>query len=75
MREQLGVDAALADPAGDQLRVLAAEVEHQDLLVGGRRRGDLDRLVDPRLDRQRRIARLRAARASRPAARTSSPAS
>ena len=31
--EQLGEDPALAEPAGDQLRVLAAEVEHEDLLA------------------------------------------
>ena len=31
-RQQLGEDAAFADPPGDQLRVLAAEVEDQHLL-------------------------------------------
>ena len=46
MGKQLGVHAALADPARDQLRVLAAEVEHEDLLVRGRGRRDLDRRVD-----------------------------
>ena len=30
VRHELGVDARLADAPGDQLRVLAAEVEHQD---------------------------------------------
>ena len=36
VREQLGEDAALADPPRDQLRVLAAEVEDQHLLaIGG----------------------------------------
>ncbi len=31
--QQLGEDPALAEPARDQLRVLAAEVEHEDLLA------------------------------------------
>ncbi len=31
-RQDLGVDAQLADPAGDQLRVLAPEVEDGDFL-------------------------------------------
>ncbi len=46
MREQLAEDAALADAAGDQLRVLPAEVEDQDLLgrLGGRRLLDLAEL-------------------------------
>ena len=35
VRQQLGEDAALADPPRDQLRVLAAEVEDEDLLVRG----------------------------------------
>ena len=33
VRQQLGEHAALADAAGDQLRVLAPEVEHQHLVV------------------------------------------
>ena len=44
VREQLGEDAALADPARDQLRVLAAEVEDEDLLDAGRVLGLGDRL-------------------------------
>ena len=60
VRQQLGVDAALADPARDQLRVLAAEVEHEDLLVRGRRRRDLDRLGDPGLTARRATRRAQA---------------
>ena len=46
MREQLAEDAALADAPRDQLGVLAAEVEDQDLLgrLGGRDLVDLDEL-------------------------------
>ena len=32
--DDLAVDVLLADPPGDQLRVLRAEIQHQDLFVG-----------------------------------------
>ena len=62
-RQQLGEDPAFADPPRDQLRVLAPEVEDQDLLGGlGRRGSRLRRLrlgawtirsdVDPRVRRR-----------------------
>jgi hypothetical protein len=54
--QHLGVDLALANTAGDQLRVLATEVEHENLLMRGLGRSDIDRLVDPGLNRKRRIA-------------------
>ena len=38
VRDELGVDARLADAAGDELAVLAAEVEHEN---GARLRGGL----------------------------------
>jgi hypothetical protein len=50
--QQLAEDPALADPAGDQLRVLATVVEDDDLV-----RGDLAlerELLDRLLSRQRR---------------------
>ena len=43
-RQELGEDAALADPPGDQLRVLPAVVEDEDLLARRLRRLDVDRL-------------------------------
>src|SRR4051812_3106438 len=42
VREQLAEDSALTDATGDQLRVLAAEVEDEDLLGGLGRCGPLD---------------------------------
>src|SRR5207245_8908509 len=36
--DQLGIDAGLADPAGNQLAVLRSEVEHQHQLLRGCRR-------------------------------------
>ena len=45
VRDQLGVDARLTDPARDQLRVLAAEVDHQNrTFLELRLRSDLDEL-------------------------------
>ncbi len=46
VRNELGVDATLAHPPGDELRVLAAEVEHEHgallrLLVGSGKRQDI----------------------------------
>ena len=49
VRQELGEHAALADPAGDQLGVLPAEVEDQHLLAGGLGRAQLDGLVGDRL--------------------------
>ena len=38
VREHLGEDAALPDPPGDELGVLAAEVQDEHLLAGGARK-------------------------------------
>ena len=68
VRQQLGEDAALADPPRDQLRVLAAEVEDQDLLAvgpGGVAALDARRV---RLERRRASARRRGPASARPAA-------
>ena len=46
--QQLGEDAALADPPGDQLRVLAAEVEDEHLLARDRRPSRAVRRARPR---------------------------
>jgi hypothetical protein len=45
--DELGVDPALADPARDQLRVLAAEVDHEDRTFLGRsfRLGERDEVA------------------------------
>ena len=44
---ELGVDAALAHAAGDELRVLTAEVDHQHRpVLGGRELDDVGRLSD-----------------------------
>jgi hypothetical protein len=40
MADELGVDAALADAACDQLRVLTAEVENQDRPLLRQREGN-----------------------------------
>ncbi len=48
-REQLGEDAALADPPRDELRVLPAVVKDQNLLARRLRRLDVDRLGCGRL--------------------------
>ena len=45
VRQQLREDPALAEPPRDQLRVLAAEVEHEDLLAID---ADRARLAAPR---------------------------
>ncbi len=47
VRQQLGEDAALAQAPGDQLRVLAAEVEHEDFLAID---SDRSRLAARRVD-------------------------
>ena len=65
VRQQLGEDPALADPAGDQLRVLTAIVEDDDL-VG--RHPPLEReLLDALLGRERGAAALRDELRHRPA--------
>jgi hypothetical protein len=46
MGQQLAEDAQLADAAGDQLRVLPAVVEDDDLVDGARRRDLADVLID-----------------------------
>ena len=58
MWQQLGVDLALANAPRDQLRVLASEIEHEDLLMRGLGRSDFNRILDTGRERQRRIARL-----------------
>jgi hypothetical protein len=51
MRDELGVDPALADAARDQLRVLPAEVDDEDwtLLGRGLRRRERNDLADQNL--------------------------
>ena len=70
VRQQLGEHPALAHAAGDQLRVLAPEVEHQHLVVrdGALERQLLDRLVggDRRPGTVRLEISLRQARPLRP---------
>jgi hypothetical protein len=43
MADELGVDTALAHASGDQLRVLAAEVDDEDGALLGRLVGDRER--------------------------------
>ena len=61
MGQQLGEDPALTEPARDQLRVLAAEVEHEDLLAidPDRTRLATGRIDDWGVDRAFRRERLR----------------
>src|SRR5215210_1381474 len=83
--QQLGEDAALADPPGDQLRVLAPEVEDEDLLGRGRlararpaaSRGPLDvdlGGVGPRLGDEPAGSRLRRAVGAHQLSATPTPA-
>ena len=60
VREQLGEDPALTEPARDQLRVLAAEVEHEDLLAIDADRARLapGGIDHRRIDRPHRRGRL-----------------